>query len=262
MTTAVIIPARYESTRFPGKPLAKIEGKSMLEWVIKAALNSKSANRVIVATDDKRILDFVSEMAKNLVGAGLDLSLNRIEVVMTLKEHKTGTDRIAEVVRKYPDIKYVINLQGDEPLMPPEYIDKIIESLLSGAQMVSLICPLENQEDLTNPNIVKAVKDKNNYALYFSRSQIPYNRNNNREGKKDIQYFKHIGIYGYTRETILQFAILSQSPLELTEQLEQLRALENGIKIKLAVVPKSYPAVDKPEDVKAVEDVLSAVPVS
>ena len=240
MTTAVIIPARFESTRFPGKPLAKIAGKPMLEWIVSIAKGAKKADKVIVATDDKRIFDYAKE------------KLN-VEVIMTLKEHKCGTDRIAEVVRHQSDIKYVVNLQGDEPLMPPEYIDKVIESLLSGAQMSSLITPISDENELSNPNIVRAVMDKNNYALYFSRSTIPHNRDN----KKDIQCFKHIGVYGYTREAILQFALLPQSPLELAEQLEQLRALENGIKIKLDIVPKSYPAVDRPEDVKIIESVLS-----
>ena len=249
MTTAIIIPARFESTRFPGKPLAKIAGKPMLEWVIEGALNSKLAAKVTVATDDKRIYDFVNELGNRRIRE-LEKTL---EVCMTLKEHKCGTDRIAEVVRHQSDIKYVVNLQGDEPLMPPEYIDKVIESLLSGAQISSLITPISDENELANPNIVKAVTDKNSHALYFSRSTIPHNRDN----KKDIQYFKHIGVYGYTREAILQFALLPQSPLELAEQLEQLRALENGIKIKLDIVSKSYPAVDRPEDVKIIESVLS-----
>ncbi|MBI3589802.1 MAG: 3-deoxy-manno-octulosonate cytidylyltransferase [Candidatus Melainabacteria bacterium] len=238
MTTAIIIPARYESIRFPGKPLALISGKPMIEWVLSAAKKSKLANKIIVATEDKRIFDFVKE------------KLNA-EACLTSKDHKCGTDRITEVVKKHPDVKYIVNLQGDEPLMPPEYIDKVLEPLLesSSIQMSSLVAPITNPEELNNPNIVKAVVDKDGFALYFSRSQIPYNRDN----RKNIQYYKHIGIYAYTRETILQFSLLPQSSLEIAEQLEQLRALENGIKIKLAVVPKSYPAVDRPEDVKVVE---------
>ena len=243
MTTAVIIPARFESTRFPGKPLSKISGKPMIEWVIEKALGSKLANKVIVATDDKRIFEFVN---KNL----------NVEVCLTLAEHKCGTDRIAEVVRHQPDIKYIVNLQGDEPLMPSEYIDKVLEPLLnSEISMASLISPVDNEADLNNPNIVKAVTDKDRCALYFSRSPIPHNR----ENKKDIQYFKHIGIYAYTREAILEFSLFPQSSLEKTEQLEQLRALENGIKIKLEVVPKSYPAVDRPEDIKVIENISDSL---
>ena len=239
MTTAIIIPARHESTRFPGKPLAEISGKPMIEWVVNAAKGSKLADKIIVATEDERIFNFVRTL--------------NVECYITSKEHKCGTDRICEVVKKYSEIKHVVNLQGDEPLMPSEYIDKVLEPLISSqAQMTSLIAPLTNTEDLTNPNIVKAVMDKDNFALYFSRSQIPFNRDN----RKDIKYFRHIGIYGYTRETILKFSLLPPSSLEIAEQLEQLRCLENGIKIKLAVVPKAYPAVDRPEDVKIVEQIL------
>ena len=243
MSIAVIIPARYDSTRFPGKPLAKIAGKPMIEWVVNALKGSKLANKVIVATDDKRIFDFANEK--------LDT-----EAFMTLKEHKCGTDRICEVVRQKDEIKYVVNLQGDEPLMPGEYIDKVLEPLLdpNSAQMSSLVSPITNPEDLNNPNIVKAVMDKDGYAIYFSRSPIPYYRTSS--DIKTNLYFRHIGIYAYTRETIIQFSLLPQSPLELTEQLEQLRALENGIKIKLEVVPKAYPAIDKPEDIKIIENIL------
>ena len=256
MTTAVIIPARYESTRFPGKPLAKINGKPMIEWVIESALGSKLADKIIVATDDKKIYDFVSELAKRRTIE----PAKSLEACMTLKEHKCGTDRISEVVRHQPDIKYIVNLQGDEPLMPGEYIDKVLKPLLQDAKnsMASLIALVSNPEDLNNTNIVKVVMDKNECALYFSRSTIPYDRQN----KKDIQYYKHIGIYAYTREALLQFSLLPQSSLEITEQLEQLRALENGIKIKLEIVPESYPAVDSPEDIKIIEGILNSLRVS
>ena len=258
---AIIIPARYDSTRFPGKPLSKIAGKPMLEWVIEKALGSKLANRIIVATDDKKIFDFA-------LGAGLDLPSKHVEVIMTLKDHKCGTDRIAEVVRHNPDIKYIVNLQGDEPLMPSEYIDKVLESVLSEVQkhrsteaqcsMASLVAPIENENELNNPNIVKVVMDRDGYALYFSRSPIPFNRSSSQSSiLNPNNYFKHIGIYGYTRESLLEFGLLPPSSLEQIEQLEQLRALENGFKIKLVTVEKAYPAVDKPEDLKVVEEVLS-----
>lgn len=243
MTVAVIIPARYESTRFPGKPLALIAGKPMIEWVINSAKSSKTAKKIIVATEDERIISFVKE------------KLN-VEACLTLKEHKCGTDRIAEVVKKYSDIQYIINVQGDEPLMPGEYVDKVLKPVVSGsAKMASLITPLVDLKDLENPNIVKVVMDKNNFAIYFSRSAIPYKRD---KGIK-VSYYKHLGIYAYDRETILQFSLLPQSQLELTEQLEQLRALENGIKIKLEIVNKAYPAVDIPSDVKTVENVLMSL---
>lgn len=297
MTTAVIIPARYASTRFPGKPLTKIGGKPMIEWVIINACKSKLADRVIVATEDKRIFDFVKLLAHK-----------KVEVYLTIPEHKCGTDRICEVVRRMPDIKYVVNLQGDEPLMPPEYIDKVLEPLVSpGSQdiqtpetfIVSLVAQVTSQDEVNNPNLVKVVMDKKGFALYFSRSLIPYNRSQESGVRsqdevfksqsieaqlkdldahilRDIQkgpskpqhlststpqhlntYFRHIGIYAFTRELILQFSQLPQSSLEITEQLEQLRALENGIKIKLEVVSKAYPAVDTQEDITKIEKLVT-----
>lgn len=244
MTCAIIIPARYESTRFPGKPLAKICGIPMIEHVVEAARRSKLANKIIVATDNKKIFDFVKE------------KLNT-EVCITLPEHTCGTDRIAEVVRKYPDIEYVVNLQGDEPLIPSEYIDKVIALIKeqSALSIGSLITPIVKVDDLQNPNVVKVVKDKNNFALYFSRSSIPYDRTMNDE-LRTTNYFKHIGIYAFTREAILKFCQLPQSNLEKLEQLEQLRALENGFKIKLDVVSEAYPAVDREEDISKVEEIL------
>lgn len=244
MSKAIIIPARYESTRFPGKLLAEIRGRSMIEWVIDSALRSKLATRVIVATDDKRILDVASK-------------LNNVEACMTSTTHKTGTDRIAEVLKKYSDIDYIVNLQGDEPLMPTEYLDKALNLVLKEGHGVigSLVSRITNQYELDNSNIVKVVMDKDKYALYFSRSLIPCKKIE----KSEAEYFRHIGIYAYRRETLLQFANLPQGKLEITEQLEQLRALENGIKIKLEVVPKAFPSVDNPLDVELVEQSLVKV---
>ncbi|MBI1858005.1 MAG: 3-deoxy-manno-octulosonate cytidylyltransferase [Candidatus Melainabacteria bacterium] len=241
MSIVVIIPARYDSVRFPGKPLALISGKPMIEHVVSAAQKSKLANQVIVATDDERICDFVTNKLSS-------------KAVLTSKKHNSGTDRISEVVKKDPSIKLIVNLQGDEPLIPSSYIDKVLEPLLTPGtiSMTSLITQITNNDDLNNPNIVKVVMDSNGFALYFSRSAIPYNRT----GKKDIKYFKHIGIYGYTREAILQFNLLPQSSLEQSECLEQLRAMENGIKIKLEVVPKAFPAVDIPDDINIVENII------
>lgn len=262
MSNAVIIPARYESTRFPGKPLAMISGKPMIEWVVNNACKSRLADRIIVATDSKTIFDFVSSINSKVV-----------EGYLTVPEHKCGTDRVCEVVRRIPDIQYVVNLQGDEPLMPPEYIDKVLERLIDIVsrrtikdptfQMVSLAAPITSSEELHNPNVVKVVTDKDGYALYFSRATIPYIRGQNSQlsapsSQLGELYFKHIGIYAYDRETILKFSQLPESNLERLEQLEQLRALENGIKIKLEVVPKSYQAVDLPQDVKMVEELLAS----
>jgi 3-deoxy-manno-octulosonate cytidylyltransferase (CMP-KDO synthetase) len=288
MTKAVIIPARYTSKRFPGKSLEKISTKPMIEWVVNNAKGSKLANRVIVATDDTRIYNFVKDKLK-------------VEAYLTLPEHKSGTDRIGEVVRKLSEIEYVVNLQGDEPLIPPEYIDKAFEALLSNPEgefiMSTLVAPILNSHDLNNPNIVKVVMDKDGYALYFSRAEIPYNREQGLELRaqteqhKDIEtnlkdldqsikeelkntsskshsssphlspltslfYFQHIGIYGYTREALLKFCRLGESNLEKIERLEQLRALENGIEIKVEKVEKAYQSVDTKEDIKIVEELL------
>lgn len=243
MSIAVIIPARYESTRLPGKPLVTINGKPLIEWVVTAALGSKLADAVIVATDDERIYNFVKEKSS---------TVKSVKVVMTSKSHKSGTDRIAEIVKNNPEIKYAVNLQGDEPLMPSEYIDKVLEPIHSKkVEMSTLIAPITNNEDLNNPNIVKAVMDKEGFALYFSRLPTP----------SPFSNFRHLGIYGYSRETLLKFCALPESSLEKTEKLEQLRALENGIRIKLEVVPKAFPAVDTHEDIKLVEKYLLALSI-
>ena len=245
MTKVIIIPARFESTRFPGKPLAKIRDKAMIEWVTESALKSKLADKVIVATEDKRIQDFLKEKCP------------AVTVAMTSKEHKSGTDRICEVIKNNPDIKYIVNFQGDEPLMPPEYLDKVLSGLIKAENyIVTLVAPLTNKEELNNPNIVKAVMDKDGFALYFSRSNIPYDRSQELTTNSQQLFYRHLGIYGYSRDTLLKFNLLPESPLEKTEQLEQLRALENGIKIKLEIVEKAFPAVDTPEDIKIIESIL------
>lgn len=241
MTTAIVIPARYESTRFPGKPLALISGKPMIEWVVQRAKEAKLAERIIIACDDDRIFDFVK---KNL----------DVEVEMTSSNHTCGTDRIIEVLKRNLDIEYVVNFQGDEPLLPGAYADILIKSSLENKNAIStLITPIKDKKDLDNPNIAKVILDKDSYAICFSRSQIPYNR----DSRTDFTYYKHIGIYGYSREVLLKFGELPVSELETMEQLEQLRAIFNGIKIKTNVVEKSFQPVDLPSDVKLVEDVLS-----
>src|SRR3989338_4248227 len=231
MKNIVVIPARYGSTRFPGKPLANIAGKAMIEWVVLSALNSGLSDGVVVATEDEKVFNFVRDrFAEN--------KQKKVSVLMTSDKHNSGTDRVQEVVQKIPEAENIINLQGDEPLMPSEYIDKVFNLLFDECKKDSgtrkkLITSLvtRNSDDANNPNIVKAVMDSNGYALYFSRSPIPYYRDN----KPDTEavYYRHIGIYGYTRDAILAFSLLPSSQLENAEKLEQLRALENGIKIKL-----------------------------
>ncbi len=254
MKNVVVIPARYGSTRFPGKPLANIAGKAMIEWVVLSALNSGLSDGVVVATEDERVFNFVRErFAEN--------KQKKVSVLMTSDKHNSGTDRVQEVVQKIPEAENIINLQGDEPLMPGEYIDKVFNLLFDECKkdpgirkklITSLVTRNSDDEDANNPNIVKAVMDSNGYALYFSRSPIPHYR----EPGAEAVYYRHIGIYGYTRDAILAFSLLPPSQLENAEKLEQLRALENGIKIKLGIVSKAYPSVDRNEDIKAVEEII------
>lgn len=241
MTIAIVIPARYESSRFPGKPLALISGKPMIEWVVQRAKESRLANRIIIACDDDRILGFVKK--------SLD-----VEVEMTSTNHTCGTDRIIEVLKRNLDIEYVVNFQGDEPLLPGAYADILIKSILENRNAIStLVTPIIDKKDLDNPNIAKVVLDKNGHAIYFSRSCIPFNRDN----KASFTYYKHIGIYGYSREILLKFGELPVSELETMEQLEQLRAIYNGIKIKANIVEKAFQPVDIPSDIKIVESFLA-----
>jgi 3-deoxy-manno-octulosonate cytidylyltransferase (CMP-KDO synthetase) len=243
MKTVAVIPARYASTRFPGKPLTKIGGVTMIERVYTQASLATSLDRVIVATDDERIFNAVRAFGGN--------------VVMTGAEHRCGTDRLAEVAGSRPDIDIVVNVQGDEPLIDPAVIDRAVSPLLqdSTVQMATIAAPITDHEEVNNPDVVKVVFDANGFALYFSRSAIPYYRERPPEGP---QYFAHVGLYVYRRECLLRLASLPPTALERAESLEQLRALENGIQIK--VVTGSYRpiAVDRPTDVANVERHLAA----
>lgn len=237
--TAIIIPARYGSTRLPGKPLIKIKNKTIIEWVYEKASQSKFADKVIVATDDVRIFNAVKEFG------GI--------VEMTSSGHQSGSDRIAEIIRKNPDIEIAVNVQGDEPLITPESIDEAIKLLKydDKAEISTLIREVTEEEEINNPNIVKVVFDNNNYALYFSRSPIPYERNRN-----ITKIYAHIGLYAYRRNSLIKMTELSQSSLEKAESLEQLRALQNGMKIK--VIPVNYKpiGIDTPEDLEKFKSYL------
>ena len=231
--TAIIIPARYGSSRLEGKPLLKVAGKSVIQWVYEKAQKSKFADMIIVATDDERIYKEV----KSFGG----------EVEMTSINHKCGSDRIMEVVSRHPEISYICNLQGDEPLIEPDSIDSVIKNVKEDekADISTLIRVLVSEDEINNPNLVKCVIDKNNYALYFSRSKIPYERNLN-----EATFYGHLGIYGYKRKALEAMTTLSQTPLEKTESLEQLRALENGMKIKTSVVDFVPVGIDTREDLE------------
>ncbi len=225
-----VIPARYGSTRLPAKSLAMIHGKPMIQHVYERCLKAKLLSEVLVATDDKRILDAVINFGGN--------------AVMTSKAHKSGTDRIGEAVKNMRcDI--VVNIQGDEPMIDPRNIDKAIEPLVKDKKInVSTLCfKNSDKKEINNPNVVKVVLDSNSNALYFSRSVIPFNRDNSK-----ADHYKHIGLYVYRKNYLLKLIKMKPSKLELTEKLEQLRVLESGEKIKAIETKIDSHSVDTPAD--------------
>jgi 3-deoxy-manno-octulosonate cytidylyltransferase (CMP-KDO synthetase) len=236
-----VIPARYGSTRFPGKALADIKGRPMIQWVHERTRRSKLIHRVIVATDDERILSAV----KSFGG----------EAMMTSSQHATGTDRIAEVAKSL-DCDIVVNVQGDEPLIRPEMIDEAIVPLVQDASipMGTLCRKIDDRDEAFDPNVVKVVFDKNGLALYFSRAPIPWDRDAwaGKSSWKELSLegplYKHIGLYVYRRDFLLDYAAMPRTPLEAAEKLEQLRALENGHRIKVAVTRYESFGVDIPGD--------------
>lgn len=236
---SIIIPARYASTRLPGKPLINIKGKPLIQWVYERACLSKLASSVIVATDDEQIFQAV----KSFGG----------KVEMTLASHQSGSDRIAEIINNNPDIQIAVNVQGDEPLIDPESIDMAISALLEdkNADISTLIRPIIDKEEIFNPNVVKAVIDNFNYALYFSRAPIPYERNSG-----EAKYFAHIGLYAYKRESLLRMTGLKQTYLEKTESLEQLRAIQNDLKIKTIEVNYEPVGIDTQEDLDKFKNLI------
>lgn len=231
-----IIPVRFKSKRFPGKPLVFILGKPMIQHVYERAKKAKLLDDLIIATDDKRIFAKVKEFDGKVVLTG---------------EHPTGTDRCAEVARKIK-ASIVVNIQGDEPVIDPKIIDDAVLPLIKDKKILvsTLVHKIEDENDLENPNIVKVVLDKNNFALYFSRSIIPYYKN-----IKKI-FYKHIGLYIYRKNFLLKFVNMPQSNLEKAEELEQLRILENGYKIKVVLTNYSSIPVDEKKDIKKVENFL------
>jgi 3-deoxy-manno-octulosonate cytidylyltransferase (CMP-KDO synthetase) len=242
----VVIPARYASTRLPGKPLLTIAGKPMIAHVCEKA-NQAGAENVVVATDDSRIFDTVSQLG--------------INAVMTRSDHQSGTERIAEVAQHYgwaaDDI--IVNLQGDEPLIPPDYIRDVALALAAQQQagIATLAAKIVHEDEVFNTNAVKVVLDKNNYALYFSRATIPHCRD--ALNRATTNYLRHIGMYAYTVDFLNRYCSWQASPLEAIESLEQLRILWHGDKILVKVVDKTPEAgVDTPEDLLRVEQILLA----
>jgi 3-deoxy-manno-octulosonate cytidylyltransferase (CMP-KDO synthetase) len=235
-----IIPARWNSTRFHGKPLHLIAGKPLLKHVWERCLRAKSLDLVVIATDDMRI-----------ASAGFEWGA---EVALTSPRHRTGTDRAAEVARKTKQFAYVINVQGDEPLIDPRLIDKVVEKLQSDRKVgiVTAAHPFKDPADAFSSHQVKVVLDLCGNALYFSRAAIPAPRDDGRS-----LFLRHQGVYGFRRETLLQFVRWKPSPLERAESLEQLRALENGVKVHVLVTATGSPGIDTPEDATALEQKLA-----
>ena len=247
MKISAIIPARYGSKRFEGKPLARILGKPMIQYVYEGVSQSRLIDEIIVATDDRRILEAVQSFG----GRGM----------MTSPDHFTGTDRVAEVARKLRS-EIIVNVQGDEPLIKGSVVDAAIRPLLTdgGLSMSTLITGIEKAEDWTDPHIVKVVVSQKGFALYFSRSPIPFRRLSNPLAKNAAMpkgVFKHIGLYGFRRKFLLKFSKMNPTPLESLESLEQLRALENGYPIKVVRVDYAPISVDTPEDLQRVVMSLS-----
>ncbi|NGX42451.1 MAG: 3-deoxy-manno-octulosonate cytidylyltransferase [Chlamydiae bacterium] len=237
-----MIPARFGSRRFPGKPLAMIAGKSLIQRTYENAKKCNLLSDLIVATDDKRIYDHV---------LGFDG-----QAVMTSQDCPTGTERLAEAVKnnnELSDTDIVVNIQGDEPFLGLDVIESVV-NILQNAEMSTAVVPIHDEKEAYDPSVNKCVLDKQGYALYFSRTLIP----NGHTGKWDpkITYYKHLGIYGYRKGFLLRYAELAPTPLQMSEDLEQLKVLEHGFRIKVAVVENDSVGIDTPEDIKKVEQTL------
>lgn len=241
--TLGIIPARWASTRVPGKPLHHIAGKPLVQHVWERCQQCSKLDEVVIATDDQRIFDAALEF-----GA---------KAVMTSEKHPTGTDRIAEAADAFPDAAYLINVQGDEPLIDPELIDQLAVALHQdhGVAMATAANPITDEALLEDANVVKCVLALNGDALYFSRSPLPFRRSSS----PSLQLYRHKGIYAYRRDFLQKFVTWAPSPLELAESLEQLRALENSARIKVLITDDESPGVDTLEQAQQIEDLLKSV---
>jgi 3-deoxy-manno-octulosonate cytidylyltransferase (CMP-KDO synthetase) len=237
----IVIPARYGSTRLPGKPLVSLAGKPMIQRVYERARLAQRADRVIVATDDERIV-------KAVEGFGGEARMTRVD-------HRTGTERVAEVAA-HTEGDVFVNVQGDEPLLDPVAVDTAVNSLLEepAAAVATVATPLHSAADIMDPNVVKVVLDFDENALYFSRAPIPWVRDT--ASKIQVRHLKHLGLYVFQRDALLEYPTLPQGELERIEQLEQLRWMENGWKIRVAEVEHDAVSVDVPADVERVEKLL------
>ncbi|MFZ0566028.1 MAG: 3-deoxy-manno-octulosonate cytidylyltransferase [Chlamydiales bacterium] len=240
MSIIGVIPARWQSCRFPGKPLANILGKSLIQWTYENSIKSRLLDRLVVATDDQRIYDHVEEFGG--------------EVFMTSKECPSGTDRIAELMEKqFFEAEIVVNIQGDEPCLNPSFIEQLVKKMqdTSEAVLTTLLAKLHSHSDVFNPNVVKCVFDKQQRALYFSRAPIPFSATH-----VDCDHYRHLGVYCFRRDFLLKFRQLEPSPLQKTEDLEQLKVLESGYPIHCCLVEDQTIGVDTPDDLKKIETIL------
>ena len=244
MTTICVIPARYASSRLPGKPLALIADKPMIQWVYQQAVKADKIDRVIVATDHEKIKNAVESFGG--------------EAVLTDPNLASGTDRVAATVQNI-DADIVINLQGDEPFVEVELLNKMVSAFSdSNINMATPVRKIKSEEDLNDPNLVRVTKDINNYALYFTRNVIPFLRDCTRdEWLKNFTYYKHVGIYAYRKEFLLKLTALPEGQLERAERLEQLRVLENGYKIFTVETDYDSISVDTPDDLERVNQLIN-----
>lgn len=264
LKVVVVIPARFNSTRFPGKPLALLKGKPIIQYVYERASSADLIDTILIATDDKRIFDAVTDF-----GA---------KAVMTSSAHTCGTDRVAEVAKNI-DCEIVVNVQGDEPFIRPEMIEDTVRLLVDdpGASISTLVKKTNNIEEIFSPDVVKVIMDREGFAMYFSRAPIPYYRDefselrvtsyglqaeetrtrNTQHATRSIECYKHIGIYGFRKSALLNFSTMQRGRLEMIEELEQLRALENGIKIKVKETEHDTFGIDTIKDLKKAEEWLN-----
>jgi 3-deoxy-manno-octulosonate cytidylyltransferase (CMP-KDO synthetase) len=228
-----IIPARYQSTRLPGKPVLEIQGKTLIEHVYRRVQKAESVERIVVATDDRRIADAVQRFGG--------------DVIMTRIDHQSGTDRLAEAAMDLPPGALIVNVQGDEPLIEPEVIDRAVSAArLGDAEMITLMTRLDDPASIEDPNRVKVVVDRQGFALYFSRSPVPSSGTT----------FLHLGLYVYRVSFLRKFTQLERTPLEIAERLEQLRALEHGFRIRVVEVESASWGIDTPADLEKFKSVL------
>ncbi len=237
-----VIPARYASVRFPGKPLVQIGDRTMVQWVYEAAMQCPAFSKVVVATDSEAVADCV----RAFNGA----------VEITSSEHETGTDRVAEVAERYPDMNVIVNVQGDQPFVTAEMLLQLVQPYLDGEtpEMTTLGCPLAHETGYSDPNVVKVICDRHQQALYFSRSAIPYYRN-----PISVPVFHHLGLYAFQRAFLAEYAKLPPTPLEQCEALEQLRVLEHGYRIRVCQTTAAVPEINTPEDLLKAKVFISSL---